>query len=658
MENPFLIRKYPDLPGSIPVEAAVKKARSKGTRVRDNIERTEAYLDRIEQITEDERGYDKLKHLVLKRFTLDTADPKSMQRIAESLYESEKRIAIEQGRGAEIERLGSRDEIVERYLPLIREKADIQRKTLAVWLDYLQENDAKQPTWFRYFVVRSMGKMGVLDKEHATYSKRTGTTVAPFPELNSEALGWVYKRLDKGYEQEDVKDDAKRHTIEILIKSRDFSRLYAYAQIETAGMLNRESLEGEWRLYPRGSDFRKLEADLKGKGTGWCTAEGSAKGQLANGDFHVYFTRGKSGYTEPRIAIRMENGHVAEVRGVNPRQNVEPELVEVAQARYHDLPGGDTYDKKASDMIRMTALMQKQKSGDPFTRDDLRFLYELDAPIEGFGYDQDSRVDDLRHMRIRREDMAVICGCTMEDLESKEQFVLKDPWDDDVLKKARESFKEIDAAYESEDKRNVILRREDLHRYFKIPESELERYWQTITYAKDETDLHNEYVAKIFDLRDVIDKAEKRSHRPINTISTREIWDVLDEAGYRPATLEELETFCLEHWKPEEDRRHELTEVERYLKNFDAESVLALGSLGLSDARGAFIPSARYWNRKDNETVEAENQLDEGRYLNCAEVHWYGRGTKVLAILKSSPRRPLSEEFLESLPSRPSPRAW
>lgn len=419
MEKPnFLPEKYADLPGSKPVERAVDRSIRGGNKgPSSKEERVDAYMDRLERITDDERGFELLKYKVLNRFTINTEDEESLARIAEGLYESEKKIAIEQGRGADVQRFESSHDVISHYKPLIQEKAEIQRRTLTSWLDYLQENDAKQPMWFRYYVVRSLEKMGTLDKEKGTYSKRTPRTVAAFPELNSEALGWVYKRVSEGMDPSEELAPEKQAALEKALKGKDFAKLYAFAQIETAGRLNRESLEGEWRKYDQGSDFTILEGDLKGKGTGWCTAEGSAQSQLENGDFYVYYTKGEGGEpTEPRVAIRMEGDHVAEVRGVNQRQELEPELVDVAQAQYHNLPGGEAYDKKAADMKHVTLLAHKKAQDLLFTKEDLTFLYELDAPIEGFGYEKDPRVAELRKTRNPEEDAPVVFECAPEEI--------------------------------------------------------------------------------------------------------------------------------------------------------------------------------------------------------------------------------------------------
>lgn len=432
MEGPrFLDQKYKDLTGSREVERAVVSTHVDAQREDDlkhyperdfsphtREERIAAYLDRLDYIIKDERGWRRLKYKLQKEFTIDIEDEDTLTKIAHQLYESEKRQAIEQGRGADVARLEREEDVMERYRDAIIEKQGIQEHTLSTWLDYLHQNDAQYPTWFRYFIIRNLEKMGTLNKEKGEYSKRTGYTIAPFPELNSEALGFVYRMLTTGVGHQEFEDaPEKRNELISLVEKKDFIKLYAFAEIETAGALNKESIQGTWVKYDQGSDHHKLEQALKGKGTGWCTAEGSAYAHLEGGDFYVYFTRGTHGtYSEPRVAIRMENGQVAEVRGVNHRQELEPDLVDIAQAQYHSLPGGERFDKKSEDMKRMTALTLKQEKDEPFTKDDLRFLYEIDSSIEGFGYDRDPRIETLRGERNRKEDIITLCDCAPEHL--------------------------------------------------------------------------------------------------------------------------------------------------------------------------------------------------------------------------------------------------
>jgi len=460
----FLPDKYPNIAGSKEVERAVSKAQRQGEQgPRDKQERIAKYLNRLDRIVEDEKGWEHLKHKIIKEFSIDADDEETLTKIAHGLYESEKRIAIEQGRGRDVENLGNDEEIISKYKTLVHEKQEIQEKSLQAWLDYLHQNDGQYPTWFRYFVVRNLEKMGSMDKERGEYTKRTPHTVAPFPELNSEALGFVYRMLTTGIGHQEFTDSPdKREALLKLIEKKDFSKLYTFAQIETAGQLNKESIEGEWVKYNQGSDHHLLEDSLRGKGTGWCTAEGSAYNQLQGGDFYVYYTKGSSStFTEPRVAIRMDGEQIGEVRGVNHRQELEPQLMDIAEAKYHSLPGGEKYDKKSEDMKLVTTLTKKQEKDEPFTKDDLTFLYELNSPIEGFGYEKDPRIEELRKQRNLKEDLPIIFECTPDQIAHNKEDLNQDTkvyigaWSPEVLKLMPESVTHI---YEQFPDKKVFLR--------------------------------------------------------------------------------------------------------------------------------------------------------------------------------------------------------
>ena len=181
--NPrYLIEKYPDLAGSQPVEKAVRRRVEQGKKGPTTKEdRVDAYLARLEKIAKRKSSEDRgdhafteatpqtkelperdaryLKDMILEAYVLDTSDDATVEAIARKLYASEKQIAIEQGRGKEVEQLERTRDVVDRYKALIQEKADIQKKTLLEWLNYLEQNDAMYPMRFQYLVVRELGKM-------------------------------------------------------------------------------------------------------------------------------------------------------------------------------------------------------------------------------------------------------------------------------------------------------------------------------------------------------------------------------------------------------------------------------------------------------------------------------------------------------------------
>lgn len=187
-------------------------------------------------------------------------------------------------------------------------------------------------------------------------------------------------------------------------------------------MENREELAGEWVKYEQNQNGQaeKLFQSLEGKGTGWCTAgRSTAEAQIKSGDFYVYYTNDSTGApTQPRLAIRM-NGkdRIGEVRGILPHQHVEPMMQEVLDEKLKDFGSeADAYRKKSEDMRQLTALEHKKEQEESFTKDDLTFLYEIDSKIEGFGYERDPRIAELRKDRNTEEDMFTIFDCTKAEI--------------------------------------------------------------------------------------------------------------------------------------------------------------------------------------------------------------------------------------------------
>lgn len=572
-ENPeisFLKKKLPDLEEGKEVRRANQLKEKFELDEQLESSPIQAYLDRINRIIETKRPGDKtgaglLIHKIKKEFTLDIEDKELVSKLADDLYESEKVQAINQGRGGDIENL-DKEEVIERYKNSIIEKYEIQNQTLDNWLSYLKDSN-DYPMWFKYYTLRGLHDMGRFYRDEAKYATRTKDTIAPFPERNSESLGFVRRSLEMQMEfdsfaiPDDVEKDILENTVldeetekkireqaksefqeqarkgalknlrnkkrgefikehkikqaegflapyiyekdeekqkelvdEFLarLQTGDFAKLYAFAQVETAGSMSRESIEGEWVKYPQGGDYKKLEESLYGKGTGWCTAEGSAKGQIEKGDFYVYYTKNKKGLnTEPRIAIRMENNQIAEIRGVNPQQELEPELVDIAKEKYKDLPGSEEYEKKDSDMRKMTDIYNKCFSVDKKTdekkylnpelsKEELRFLYEIDSEIEGFGYQKDPRVVEVREERSIEEDVLIIFEFTKGELahnaneiNENTKFYLGE-WNLDVFQKIK-NFPHIEYLYNKFPEKKIFMTTLETNPLIDSPEKALEK---------------------------------------------------------------------------------------------------------------------------------------------------------------------------------------
>ena len=243
-----------------------------------------------------------------------------------------------------------------------------------------------------------------------------------FPELNAEALAYVYDSIDQGLNRVESIDDQK---MSALLQSANFSKMYSHAMLEVtpASVERREITDGSWRKFDQieGSytpDYTmdnneatdasvvdnetamELATSLRGHGTGWRTAgTRTATHQLTGGDFYVYYSKDEDGNaTVPRIAIRMENGTVTEVRGIESRQNLEGNMLDIAQEKLSQLPGGDSYFTKAENMKRLTEIDERFKTSGELTIEDIVFL-RFSGPIEGFGYKEDPRIDEILQAR-------------------------------------------------------------------------------------------------------------------------------------------------------------------------------------------------------------------------------------------------------------------
>lgn len=348
--------------------------------------------------------------------------------VPESYFELQRRIARERGYGD----FELTDRQKEEDTKRLRED---QKESLMRWSGYLRskENGHSYPDWFKVYVWESLKKMGEFDEESGKFKKRTKSTVAPWPELNAEALSYVYDRVNEGVIQ--GKDIEDKQMAELLNRG-NFAAMYAYAiySTEVGGLTPelRDITDGSWVKYDRiegeyrpnyshrctrrgceATDESPVDSDtamqlagsLQGKGTRLCTAgTHTAAHQLSKGDFYVYYTPDNDGNdTMPRVAIRMEGDQVAEVRGIAPRQNVEDNLLDVVAEKLNTLPGGGEYFKKVEQMRRLTEIDNRVKAGGELTAEDLEFLW-FGERIRGFGLGDDDRVYKLLENRYRGDD--------------------------------------------------------------------------------------------------------------------------------------------------------------------------------------------------------------------------------------------------------------
>ena len=374
----------------------------------DKFNNIKSYIEKLEsihnKIQDKERHIELLKKLYYEKYVIKKED------IPESYYKHQQEIALERGYG-HIEITESQKQ------ELQNEVINNQKASIDTWLDYFLSEDANvYPFWAKYWAFQGMLKLGTYDKEKGTFNKRDKNTVSPFVDLNREALAMSIDLMIKLMNKEQIEDKE----LENLIKTGSFQKIYSH--ILTKVLKDNKNITkrniGKWIKYDQGSDHMPLVQSLQGYNTGWCTAgESTAKSQLSNGDFYVYYTLDENNeYKVPRIAIRMEYGKIGEIRGIAKDQNLEPEMEEVVEEKIKEFPDKEEYYKKVKDMKLLTHIYKKNKLNQELTKDELIFLYEINEDIIGFGYDKDPRIEEINRNRNKKKDLSSVLNCKEEQI--------------------------------------------------------------------------------------------------------------------------------------------------------------------------------------------------------------------------------------------------
>ncbi len=193
-----------------------------------------------------------------------------------------------------------------------------------------------------------------------------------------------------------------------------------------------QNIQGVWIKYPKESDAKALVQSLQGYTLEWCIANlSTAQNFLNGGDIHVFYSNDPMGNSiVPRLAIRMIwDSQIAEnPRGIAPKQNLDPYILPVLEAKFKEFGSiADKYQKQASDMKFLTQIYQKWENKISLGRDELRFLYEIDGKIRGFGYDIDPRIQeilDAKDKNAKRKDLVFIFGCNPNQISFNENEAL------------------------------------------------------------------------------------------------------------------------------------------------------------------------------------------------------------------------------------------
>ena len=386
-------------------------------------ERLLKYFERLEELhnkvseTKSVNG-----EKLLKSFYYDLYVIKP-ENIPDAYFQNQVRLARERG-------YGNIELTEEDKRRMTEEVIDDQKKSLDKWIEYFlyDEESKSYGMWEKYWVFQGLQNLGKYDKETSKFSKRDKTTVYPFPPVEREYIFTTLKLME-----DFLKDKKGEEDIKQALSTGNFKLLYEYVikQSFLKGEHQSNSTDGKWIKYEQESDYNILRDSLQGYYTGWCTAAGEnfAKSQLAGGDFYVYYSLDKNGEAKvPRIAIRMDGkDKIGEIRGIADNQNMEPEMMPILEEKLKEFPDKDKYLKKEHDMKLLTLIDKKVNNNIELTLDELKFLYEIDGQITGFGYWEDPRIEEIKRKRNERRDYGLIFNVKEEEVALSQKEWLNNP---------------------------------------------------------------------------------------------------------------------------------------------------------------------------------------------------------------------------------------
>ena len=414
----IISKMYKDLHNSERVMHVSKESDKKRERLLNYFNRLEKIHKRVSE------SKNKSDEKLLKGFYYDLYVIKP-EDIPESYFQNQVKLARERGYGNI--RLTNEDK--KRMTDQVIED---QKHSLDKWIEYFlyDEESKSYEMWEKYWVFQGLQNLGKYDKKTYKFSKRDKTTVYPFPPVEREFI-FTTLHLMEDY----IKDKKGDEEIKSALSSGNFKMLYEYVikQSMLKDKLQSNTTSGKWVKYEQGSDYNILRDSLQGYYTGWCTAAGEnfAKSQLESGDFYVYYSFDNNNEAKvPRIAIRMnEKNKIGEIRGIADKQNMEPEMMPILEEKLKEFPDRDKYLKKEHDMKLLTLIDKKINNNIELTLDELKFLYEINSKIEGFGYKKDPRIDEIKKKRKIKKDYALIF-----DVKEEEVALSQEEWEENPNK--------------------------------------------------------------------------------------------------------------------------------------------------------------------------------------------------------------------------------
>lgn len=224
----------------------------------------------------------------------------------------------EQGSSLEtIQRLESMKENESSRRTIIDDIAKTQNESLEKWVDYLRLSEYTLP--FKFLILKAVLNFNYDLKQNKLF-ERGRDTIRNFTPFDAGSLA----------ELNEKKSDFLLMDYNIIMNENSSKILNSQEVVEQSG-------NGKWIKFNGGKKTKSEDIQKNGtrlmnlvQNTYWCTKSAGTR-QLQGGDFYVYVTE-SNGEIFPRIAVRMNENEVGEVRGNrSSAQDLDAEMLPIAE---------------------------------------------------------------------------------------------------------------------------------------------------------------------------------------------------------------------------------------------------------------------------------------------------------------------------------------
>ena len=200
---------------------------------------------------------------------------------------------------------------------IIDDIAKTQKESLEQWVDYLSQSEYPIP--FKFLMLKAVLSFNYDLKQNKLF-QRGDDTIRNFTPFDAGSLAELFEK----------NSDYLLFDYNVILNENSIKVLNSQEVIEKSG-------DGKWIKFNGGKKTKPEDIEKNGKqlmklvqNTYWCT-KSAGTSQLRGGDFYVYVTE-SNGEIFPRIAVRMNEDKVGEVRGNrSSAQDLDAEMLPIAE---------------------------------------------------------------------------------------------------------------------------------------------------------------------------------------------------------------------------------------------------------------------------------------------------------------------------------------